>query len=89
MIARYLELETENPENASIAITPANYQFRLKTRMTQGDSQIYVFELTPKQESGRIVQGRVVDGRRHRHAGEGIGTAGENALVVPEEVLRL
>jgi hypothetical protein len=49
VIARYLELETENSENESIAITPANYKFRLKTKMTQGDSHIDIFELTPKK----------------------------------------
>ena len=49
VIARYLELESENSENTAIAITPDNYKFRLKTKMTQGDSHVDILELTPKK----------------------------------------
>ncbi len=59
VIARYLDLDTENAGNASIAITPDNYKFRLKTRMTQGDSRIYVFELTPKRKAVGLFKGEL------------------------------
>jgi hypothetical protein len=59
VIERYLALETENSENPSIAITPANYKFRLKTKMTQGDSRIYVFELTPKKKLLGLFKGEL------------------------------
>jgi hypothetical protein len=48
IIKRYVEMEEEGPGEESIAITPANYKFRLKSRMTVGEQQTYVFELTPK-----------------------------------------
>ncbi len=62
VIERYLELEnenSENPENPSIAITPANYKFRVKTKMTQGDSRTYVFELTPKRKTLGLFKGEL------------------------------
>jgi hypothetical protein len=59
VIARYLSLENENSANPSIAITPANYKFRLKTKMTQGDSRTYVFELTPKKKNLGLFKGEL------------------------------
>jgi len=59
VIARYLELDSDSPENASIAITPANYRFRLKTRMTNGDSRILVFELKPKKNAVGLFKGEL------------------------------
>ncbi|HEY4365056.1 MAG TPA: hypothetical protein VGN17_29095 [Bryobacteraceae bacterium] len=49
VIERYVELEEDGgPGKDSIAITPANYKFRLKSKMTINQQQTYVFELTPK-----------------------------------------
>ena len=59
VIERYLTLENENAENAAIAITPANYKFRLKTKMTQGESRTYVFELTPKKKTVGLFKGEL------------------------------
>lgn len=59
VIQRYLELQTDNAENPSVAITPDNYKFRLKTRMTQGDSRTYVFELTPKKKAAGLFKGEL------------------------------
>jgi hypothetical protein len=59
VIERYLALENENSENDSIAITPTNYKFRLKTKMTQGDNRTYVFELTPKRKTLGLFKGEV------------------------------
>jgi hypothetical protein len=59
VIARYLELDTDSAENASRAITPANYHFRLKTRMTAGDSRILVFELKPKKNAVGLFKGEL------------------------------
>lgn len=53
VIARYLDAETEARDSGSIAITPANYKFKLKQKLRQygpeGARQIYVFQLTPKK----------------------------------------
>lgn len=59
VIVRYLELENENSQNPSVAITPANYKFRLKTKMTQGDNRTYVFELTPKKKAVGLFKGEL------------------------------
>jgi hypothetical protein len=59
VIARYLELKTDAPENAAIAITPDNYHFRRKTIMTIGSSQIYVFELKPKKNVVGLFKGEL------------------------------
>src|SRR5580700_976071 len=53
VIARYLEMDqgsdSTEKNGSSAAITPENYHFRLKTRMTLSDSRILVFELKPKK----------------------------------------
>jgi len=59
VIARYLELDSGGPENASVAITPENYHFRLKTRMTNGDNSISVFELKPKKNAVGLFKGEL------------------------------
>jgi hypothetical protein len=59
VIARYLELDSESLESGSIAITPANYHFRLKTRMTAGDSRIWVYELKPKKNAVGLFKGEL------------------------------
>jgi hypothetical protein len=59
VIERYLSLQTQNSDNPSIAITPANYKFRLKTRMTEGNSRTYVFELTPKKKAVGLFKGEL------------------------------
>ena len=59
VIARYLELDSDNPESAAIAITPENYHFRLKARMTVGETRTYVFELKPKKNLVGLFKGEV------------------------------
>lgn len=62
VIARYLEMETgsgDTPQGESIAITPQNYKFRLKTKMTAGAKRIYVFELTPKRKAVGLFKGEL------------------------------
>ncbi len=62
VIARYLEMETgggDTPQAQSIAITPDNYKFRLKTKMTAGPQRIYVFELTPKRKAIGLFKGEL------------------------------
>jgi len=61
VIARYLELDqgADSTDNGSTAITPANYHFRLKTRMTAGDSRILVFELKPKKNAVGLFKGEL------------------------------
>lgn len=50
VIARYLDLETGGHNASGIEVTPANYRFRMKARMTQGDRVIDVLQLDPKKK---------------------------------------
>jgi hypothetical protein len=65
VIERYLAAEQEGRENGSIAITRANYKFKLKSRITQkdqstqADRKIYVFELSPKKKKVGLFRGEL------------------------------
>jgi len=61
VIARYIQMETggDTPQGQSIAITPENYKFRLKTKMTAGAQRIYVFELTPRRKAVGLFKGEL------------------------------
>lgn len=59
VIERYLTMEDQQPHDSSIAITPDNYKFRLKTSITQGDSRVYVFELTPRKKIVGLFKGEL------------------------------
>jgi hypothetical protein len=50
VIARYLSLETDDHSSSNVSITPANYHFKFKAKMNQGDRPIEVLELTPKKK---------------------------------------
>ena len=59
VIARYLSAETEARDNGSIAITPSNYKFRLKAKMTQGDEVTYIFQITPRKKKVGLFKGEL------------------------------
>jgi hypothetical protein len=59
VIERYVELEEDGPGKDSMAITPANYKFRLKSKITMGDQQTYVFELTPRKKKDGLFKGEL------------------------------
>ena len=61
VIARYLALETGDAPNAgALAVTPANYRFQLKAKLTQGDHQrIDIFQLTPKKKRVGLFKGEL------------------------------
>jgi hypothetical protein len=50
VIVRYLSLETDDHPASDISVTPANYHFKFKAKMNQGDRPIEVLELTPKKK---------------------------------------
>ncbi len=65
VIARYLQAETEGRENGSMAISRANYKFRLKAKFTQRnqvtqiEQKIYVFELDPRKKKLGLFKGEI------------------------------
>jgi hypothetical protein len=62
VIARYLsaQLQTEALPASSIAVTPANYNFRYMGSIQVGDSpMVYVFDISPKQKRDGLLQGQL------------------------------
>ncbi len=58
-ITKYLELEQNEREKGSIAITPANYKFQINAIITQDDRQVYIFKLTPKRKAIGLFKGEL------------------------------
>jgi hypothetical protein len=59
VIGKYLELEQDERQKGSIAITPANYKFQINTVITQDEQQIYIFKLTPKHKAIGLFKGEL------------------------------
>jgi hypothetical protein len=61
IIARYLAAETQaqSADESSLAITPANYKFKFKGHSGQGENQIYIFQLTPREKRVGLFKGEL------------------------------
>jgi hypothetical protein len=59
VIAKYLDLEQNEREKGSIAITPANYKFQINAIITQEEKQIYIFKLTPRRKAVGLFKGEL------------------------------
>ena len=59
VIGKYLELEQNEREKGTIAITPANYKFQISAIITQENTQIYIFKLTPKRKAVGLFKGEL------------------------------
>jgi len=59
VIGKYLELEQDEREKGTIAITPANYKFQINAIVTQNDQQTYIFKLTPKRKAIGLFKGEL------------------------------
>ena len=59
VITRYLTAESEGREDGSIAISPANYKFRLKATLTRDESRTFIFQLTPKKKKVGLFKGEL------------------------------
>jgi hypothetical protein len=59
VITKYLELEQNEREKGSIAITPANYKFQINAIITQEDKQTYIFKLTPRRKAIGLFKGEL------------------------------
>jgi hypothetical protein len=65
VIARYLsaQSQTEALPASSVAVTPANYNFRyigsIQTGADTGTSLVYVFDITPKRKRDGMIQGQL------------------------------
>ena len=64
VIGKYLELEQDERQKGSIAITPANYKFQINSIITQDgqpgqQQQVYIFKLTPKRKAVGLFKGEL------------------------------
>ncbi len=64
VIGKYLELEQDERQKGSIAITPANYKFQINAVITQDgqpgqQQQVYIFKLTPKRKAVGLFKGEL------------------------------
>jgi hypothetical protein len=59
LIARYLSAEVEERDNSTLAISPANYKFKLKKLLPLDGRDVAIFELTPRQKRVGLFKGEL------------------------------
>ena len=60
VIARYLEAEQQARSKQDLSVTPVNYKFKFKgERATEGDRQVYVFNVTPRKKRVGLFKGEM------------------------------
>jgi len=59
VIARYLtaEVEAQRDQAPSLAVTPANYKFKYKSRSQLEGRAVYIFQVTPRQKRQGLFKG--------------------------------
>jgi len=68
VIARYLtaEAETQRDQAPSLAVTPANYKFKYKSRSQMEGRAVYIFQVTPRQKRQGLFKGDLwIDARTY------------------------
>ena len=61
IISRYLsaEVEMQRHQTPATAVTPDNYKFKYKARISSGGQTVHVFEVTPRQKREGLFKGEV------------------------------
>lgn len=65
VIARYLsaQVTAASVPASSVAITPANYEFRFKGAVKVGENSAYIFEIKPRKKRQGLIKGELwIDG---------------------------
>lgn len=57
VIARYMQAEVEASQKPGLGIGTDNYKFRYADHHVNGDWELYLFELTPKQKKAGLFRG--------------------------------
>lgn len=68
VIARYLrtEIQASEARDPAIAITPANYKFRYKARLSSPVQDVYIYQLTPRRKRVGLFKGELwIDARSY------------------------
>jgi hypothetical protein len=78
VITRYLAAESEGRENGTIAISPTNYKFKLKSEQQVNGRRVVVLQITPRKKAVGLFKGELwVDaetGMPVREAGQFVKT---------------
>lgn len=59
VITKYLDLEQNEREKGTIAITPENYKFQINAIITEEGKQTYIFALTPRRKAVGLFKGEL------------------------------
>jgi hypothetical protein len=59
VITRYLSAESEGRANGTIAISPANYKFKLKGEMERNGRRVDVLQITPRKKVVGLFKGEL------------------------------
>ncbi|HEV2200418.1 MAG TPA: hypothetical protein VGR73_11415 [Bryobacteraceae bacterium] len=59
VITRYLAAESEGRENGTIAITPANYKFKLKGEIENSGRRVAVLQIAPRKKAVGLFKGEL------------------------------
>ena len=59
VITRYLSAESEGRENGTIAISPANYKFKLKGEMERNGRRVDILAITPRKKAIGLFKGEL------------------------------
>jgi hypothetical protein len=59
VITRYLAAESEGREKGTIAITPANYKFKLKGETERNGQRVDVLQITPRKKAIGLFKGEL------------------------------
>lgn len=78
VITRYLAAETEGRNDGSMAITPANYNFKYKGRLSMDDRLVDILQITPRKKAVGLFKGELwvdsLTGMPVREAGQFVKT---------------
>ncbi len=59
VIARYLQAEQQTQSDPGLTLTPANYKFKLKGRLTGRGLNAYVFQVGPRKKRAGLFKGEL------------------------------
>ncbi len=59
VIARYLQAEQQGQRDASLAIAPVNYKFKMKGEKNESGEDVYVFQVSPRKKRVGLFKGEI------------------------------
>jgi hypothetical protein len=59
VIARYLQADQQSRDASALALTPANYKFKLKGEVAMSGREAYVFQISPRKKRVGLFKGEL------------------------------